>query len=58
MKGYAEDYEMDPNPADQYSKRNPHQDEYDDMRRKAIEHPPRNYLMEEPEYEGEGNYDE
>jgi hypothetical protein len=34
-----------PNAEAQYSKRNPQQDEYDDLRRKAIEHPPRNYLM-------------
>jgi hypothetical protein len=43
---------MEPSPADQYSKRNAQKEEYDDMRRKAIEHPPRNYLMEEPEDEG------
>jgi hypothetical protein len=55
VEQYAEDYEMVQNPAEQYSRRNPQQDEYDDMRRKAIEHPPRNYLMEEPEDDGEGH---
>ena len=46
-----------PHPEEQYSKRNPQPEDYDNLRRKAMEHPPRNYLLEEP-YELDEGHDQ